>query len=186
MRKKILLICILPILAGLLWLNMSKTKAAYAGKGLNNILSVLSIDSAFIDTYSHKLGISLDSSSNFQFISFVAGWLGTPYLRAGTSKNGTDCSGFVSSVYKEVFGISLIHSSAGMLYQMKERVKKSELREGDIIFFRINGKRISHVGIYLRDHKFIHASIYRGIVVDDLRDAYYQRAYYTAGRVICR
>jgi lipoprotein Spr len=68
---------------------------------------------------------------------------------------------------------------------MKERVKKNELEQGDILFFKIHGKRISHVAIYLGDHKFVHASPERGICIDDLRQAYYQRTYYTAGRVIC-
>jgi probable lipoprotein NlpC len=139
-------------------------------------------DTSFISKYSGILGVKLDSCSNRQLISTVADWLGTPYRRAGMSKLGTDCSGFVSSVYREIFNVNLTHSSFSMLKQMKERVKKAHLQEGDIIFFRMHGKKISHVGIYLKDFKFIHAATNRGIVVDDLRTPYYQRTYYTAGR----
>jgi hypothetical protein len=136
----------------------------------------------FIRQYSKILGYDIDTFCNRTLITTVADWLGTPYRHAGYSKAGIDCSGFVSKMYKEIFNIDLTHSSSAMIYQMKERVKKSELKEGDILFFRIHGKRISHVGMYLGNNKFVHASSYRGIVVDDLRTPYYMKAYYTAGR----
>jgi probable lipoprotein NlpC len=141
--------------------------------------------SADLAVLSDKLGISIDSSSDLHLLSTLAEWVGTPYRHAGYSKSGIDCSGFVSKIYKDVFGINLTHSSRSMIYQMKERVKKSDLKEGDIIFFRIHGKRISHVGIYLKDGYFIHAASYRGIVVENLNSKYYQRAYYSAGRPLC-
>jgi len=134
---------------------------------------------------SDKLGIKLDTSCDTRLMSTLADWLGTPYHHAGYSKKGTDCSGFVSAIYKEVYGINLTHSSRSMIYQMKEKVKKEDLQTGDILFFKIHGKRkgISHVGIYLKDGMFIHASLYNGVSIGCLNCKYYIRAYYAAGRL---
>jgi probable lipoprotein NlpC len=142
----------------------------------------LKLDTLTLEEYSSKLQIQYDSTCDPLFISTVVGWLGVPYRHAGYSKSGIDCSGFVSKIYKEVYNLDLTHSSSQMIYQMKTLVKKSELRMGDILFFRIHGKRISHVGMYLKDNKFIHASIYNGITVNDLTAPYYKKAYYIAGR----
>ena len=137
---------------------------------------------SFAANYSQILGVELDSCCNQKLIAAVAEWLGTPYRRGGFSKKGIDCSGFVSYIYKEVFDIKLTHSSASMIYQMKTRVKKADIQPGDILFYKIHGKRISHVALYLGDYKIIHASPERGIVVDDIRAPYYVRHYYAAGR----
>jgi cell wall-associated NlpC family hydrolase len=137
-----------------------------------------------LEALSDKLGVKLDSTCDIKLMAILADWLGTPYRHAGYSKAGIDCSGFVSKIYKEAYGIDLTHSSRSMIYQMKERVKKSELSEGDILFFRIHGKRISHVGIYLKDGYFIHAAS-GGITVENLESKYYKRVYYTAGRPNC-
>ena len=58
-----------------------------------------------------------------------------------------------------------------------------ELRTGDLVFFKINNDKISHVGIYLKNNKFIHASSYRGVTVNDLDESYYKKYYYASGRV---
>jgi lipoprotein Spr/probable lipoprotein NlpC len=145
-------------------------------------LEKFKLDSLSLEEYSSKLQIQFDSTCDPLFMSTVVGWLGVPYRHAGYSKSGIDCSGFVSKIYKEVYGIDLTHSACQMIYQMKSLVKKSELRMGDILFFRIHGHRISHVGMYLKDNKFIHASIYNGITVNDLNAPYYKKAYYIAGR----
>jgi len=133
---------------------------------------------------SDKLGISIDTTCDVALMQTLASWVGTPYRHAGYSEKGIDCSGFVSKIYHDVYGIKLTHSSCGMISEMKERIKKTDLQTGDILFFKIHGRRISHVGIYLKDGYFIHASISSGIMVDNLSAPYYARHYYTAGRVI--
>jgi probable lipoprotein NlpC len=137
-----------------------------------------------LNDLSDKFGVKLDESCDIHLMETLADWVGTPYRHAGYSKKGIDCSGFVSKIYKEVYGISLTHSSRSMIYEMKERVKKTELKTGDILFFHIHGKRISHVGIYIKDGVFIHASPERGIVVENMGGKYYKRTYAGAGRVL--
>lgn len=140
-------------------------------------------DSDFLEKYSKLLRVSLDTSTNTKLIAYAAAWLGCPYRFGGNSKLGTDCSGFVSSLYREVYNLNLSHGGASMLKQMGLIIKRGmPLKEGDILFFR-HGKGISHVAMYLRDNKFIHAATHtRGVVVDDLRDPYFARTFTIAGR----
>ena len=136
----------------------------------------------FYTEYSRILGYSLNGNENPDLLREVAGWLGTPYRYGGTTKAGADCSGFAKAVYLEVYGINLERVTVNMA-QNSRRISKRNLREGDLVFFRINGRRISHVGIYLSNNKFIHASTSRGVIVNDLDENYYSRNFAFGGRV---
>ena len=86
-------------------------------------------DTGFVAKYSKILGVSLDSCCNHKLIAAVSGWLKVPYMAGGNTKRGTDCSGFVSSIYKEVYGLNLSHSGISMFRQMKQLVKRDEKNE---------------------------------------------------------
>jgi hypothetical protein len=133
--------------------------------------------------YSDKLGVIFNGSEDLSLLRCVSGWLGTPYKYGGNTKEGTDCSGMVLSVFNEVYNIKMYRSSADQLKNVKE-INKSELKAGDLIFFKIDNHNVSHVGIYLGENKFIHASTKKGVVVNSLDDEYYKKYYYTSGRVI--
>jgi probable lipoprotein NlpC len=132
--------------------------------------------------YSQKLGVKLNGNEDLNLLESMISWKGTPYRYGGSSKKGTDCSGFVTSVYNEVYGKQLQRSSKDMVKDVKY-VSKKEMKAGDILFFKINGKSISHVGIYIANNKFIHASTKSGVVVNDLDQEYYVKTFYKAGRV---
>ena len=103
-----------------------------------------------------------------------AAWLGVPYRGGGNSKRGVDCSGLTSHLYKKVYHKKLKRNSDDQRTQDCHKVSKRNLREGDLVFFH-NGrkKRIaSHVGIYLKDNKFIHASTSRGVIISSLNEDY--------------
>lgn len=133
-----------------------------------------------------KLGVNASSTDNARLYSECALWLGASYKYGGTTKSGVDCSGFVYMVYKAVFGKTLTRQSAGMLTDNCTKITKNQLREGDLVFFRTDGKKSStpnHVGIYLKENKFIHASTSKGVVVSDLLQSYYVTNWITGGRV---
>jgi lipoprotein Spr len=133
--------------------------------------------------YEHN-GLCMDSAHNPQLYFAGYEWAGTRYRYGQAAKQkGTDCSGFVSSVFRDVYCTELSRSS-GSIWPQTQPVKKEDLREGDILFFRIRKGQISHVGIYLGNHKFIHAAVKGGVIVSDLDEPYYAKYFYMGGRII--
>jgi cell wall-associated NlpC family hydrolase len=114
----------------------------------------------------------------------VASFLGTPYAWGGRTRRGTDCSGFTQSVFAEL-GIELPRNSRSQ-WKTGRAVKYSQLRKGDLVFFRTIANRISHVGIMTQpsSHEFVHASSSRGVVRSNLESKYYKKRYAGARRVI--
>ncbi|GAB2948507.1 hypothetical protein GCM10027048_11770 [Hymenobacter coalescens] len=141
-------------------------------------------DSLNVGFYSQTLGIRADYNEDASLLRTISEWIGTPYRFGSNSKSGTDCSGFVTRVFKEVYGISLVHSSRSMFSNAK-RVAKDEMKTGDLVFFRRGpGQPIYHVGIYLKDGKFAHSATNGGVMVSSLEQPYYHRNFYAAGRVL--
>jgi probable lipoprotein NlpC len=141
-------------------------------------------DSLFYRYHSQTLGLRLDYTENKHLIETVAQWLGTPYRSGSSSKRGTDCSGFVTRVYKEVYGVDLSRSSRSMFHDVK-RISKTQVKEGDLVFFRRGPNQpIYHVGIYLKNNKFVHSATTGGVRISSLNESYYRRNYYAAGRVM--
>jgi murein DD-endopeptidase / murein LD-carboxypeptidase len=143
-------------------------------------------DEKFYSKYSKKWGIYFKGTENKGLISAIAEWFGTPHKMGGCSKYGVDCSCFVKNIYKEVYGINLNRSSSGIYYNDLIPVKKEELKEGDIVCFKIRGRRISHIGIYLKNNKFVHSSRSKGVTISDLNQQYFKRRYFSGGRVLER
>ncbi len=123
-------------------------------------------------------------------LSFAKTFLGTPYLSSGASPTGFDCSGFVSYVLGN-FGFSIIHSSYGMA-EYGKTVRLSEVRPGDLMFFKgsnINSSKIGHVALVVdvsnqEGIKFIHASSSKGITIDKFNGSkYYVPRYVTTKRL---
>ena len=135
-----------------------------------------------------RLDIKLGRHDNKKLYKELKRWLGTPYAYAEhTCGEGTDCSGLVMEVFLEVYGVKVHRNSAKMLEENCRIIDLDDLREGDLVFFCTNGDdRVSHVGIYLKESKFVHASSSRGVAVDDLRQNYYATHFHAAGRVITR
>ena len=132
-----------------------------------------------------RLDIKLGRHDNKKLYKELKRWLGTPYVYAAhTCGEGTDCSGMVMEVYLKVYDTKVHRNSAKMLEENCRVIDLDDLKEGDLVFFCTNGDdRVSHVGIYLKDNKFVHASSSRGVCVDDLRQNYYATHFYAAARV---
>ncbi|WP_128083730.1 C40 family peptidase [Paenibacillus sp. DMB5] len=108
--------------------------------------------------------------------------IGTKYVSGGVSTNGFDCSGFTMYVFDKI-GINLPHQS-GSQYQMGTAISRDNLREGDLVFFNTSGRGVSHVGIYVGDGKFAHASSSKGVTISSLSDSYYVNRYVGAKRIM--
>lgn len=115
-------------------------------------------------------------------ISQAYTYLGTPYRYGGTSYSGIDCSGFTMKVFG-AFGISLPHGATSQYY-MCRGVTTEERAPGDLVFFATGGSGIGHVGIYLGNGQFIHASTSSGVIISSLYESYYARTYLYAARLI--
>lgn len=126
--------------------------------------------------------VSSSGSIGSQIVEFAKQYLGTPYVWAGSSPSGFDCSGFVSYVMKN-FGYSVNRTAASM-YSNGTAVDKSELQPGDAVFFASSSESIGHVGIYIGDGEFIHSSSGCGYVtISGLDESYYSRMYVGARRI---
>ena len=125
----------------------------------------------------------VEELNNEKLIHFIDDWYGTKYRLGGEDKNGVDCSAFVQSFMLSLYGVGLPRTSKEQ-YAASNRIKKADLSEGDLVFFhtRGKGKSISHVGVYLRNNKFIHASSSGGVMISDLTEEYFRQRYVASGR----
>jgi cell wall-associated NlpC family hydrolase len=112
----------------------------------------------------------------------IAGYVRTPYQRGGSGVLGLDCSGLVYVVYRDYDGTRL-PLTVQSLYRLEDRVPPDDLTYGDLVFFRTDGRKVTHVGIYIGDGKFVHASETRGVTIDDLNVETFASEYAGARRV---
>ncbi len=128
-------------------------------------------------------GREITSTSGYALLDQAKSYLGTRYRYGGTSRGGIDCSGFTSTVYRSQ-GIK-IPRTAMQQSKVGKSVSKSDLKKGDLIFFKTNrGTRVNHVGMYIGNGQFIHASSGGGRVkTDSLTGGYYERRYAGAKRI---
>jgi len=100
--------------------------------------------------------------------------IGEPYQYGGISSKGWDCSGFVHGMFKRYLGLNVPRETGG-LYSASVRVKAKNSRPGDLVFFKIESRKPSHVGIYIGKNRFIHSSTSSGVIVSNLNESYYRQ-----------
>ena len=130
----------------------------------------------------NALGLACNSTDNEQLYKTVNSWLGVPYRYGGTDRNGIDCSAFVGTVVREVYGRNL-HRTANDMLQDVRLIEKKALQEGDLLFFTNSKGKVSHVGIYLKNGLFAHSSTSAGVCVSRLDDTYWSKHFYRGGRI---
>ncbi len=119
------------------------------------------------------LDVSESTLKNKNLYNFIIDWYGTPYKYGGMNEDGIDCSGFTNILYKEIYKIQLPRVSKDIAENVKRKYT-NDLKEGDLVFFSF-GKTgtVNHVGIYLHNNKFVHASTSKGVIISNLTEPYY-------------
>lgn len=133
------------------------------------------------EKYSQIIQVEPSAIADFRLYSFADQWIGVPYKYGGKDRGGIDCSGFVSRLEKEVYGREL-NGPSWSIADNCEKVSKGELHEGDLVFFKIESNKISHVGVYLQNDHFIHASTSKGVIISSLGEKYYAKYFHSFGR----
>ena len=135
-----------------------------------------------LEGYAAVLGVSSHDLQRPELYTFIDDWMGVPHRTGGTDHRGMDCSAFVGLVMQEIYGKAVPRASKDMAEHIKRKYER-QLQEGDLVFFSFGRRNIDHVGIYLHNHKFVHVSTSKGVIISDLRDSWYYKYFTRAGTV---
>lgn len=130
--------------------------------------------------YALLLDVEVEQAINFSLFKLLDEWMGTRYRLGGSNKDGIDCSALMQILFTGLYGINLPRTAREQ-YDFSRKISRTELKEGDLVFFNTIGG-VSHVGMYLQNNKFIHASA-AGVTISDLYDEYWMKKFIGVGRV---
>lgn len=140
-------------------------------------------DDVKVDVARVESRVVLPTGQQTRLLQEVLRHIGTPYRLGGLDANGLDCSGYTWKVFSNSMNIDLPRST-GDQYRFGRSVRMSDLRFGDLIFFNTTGRNPSHVGIYIGDNLFAHASVSYGVTISSLESTYFQRRVTGVRRVL--
>jgi len=135
---------------------------------------------------SGKVGEAAAAPAGFEkqkMMDLILTWMGTPYEYGGESRSGTDCSGFTMQMFRGSAGMDLPRTTEEQM-ALGTPVASEELKFGDLLFFNTTGKNPSHVGIYIGDDMFAHASVSFGVTLSSMYSSYYKKRYTGARRIV--
>jgi hypothetical protein len=135
------------------------------------------------EKYSSIMGVNTDAIQNGRLYAFIDQWMGTPYKFGGLDHDGVDCSGLALLLEQQVYGIN-IPRTTGQQVTIIKRKYEEELQEGDLVFFDYDGKKFSHVGVYLQNGYYVHASSTKGVIIVKLHDPYTYKYFSRGGSVL--
>lgn len=134
--------------------------------------------------YAVMLGVLPQTIKNLSLYNFIEDWYGVRYRLGGDSKKGIDCSAFARRLYENVFCVNLVRTALEQFRMCRYITRTDSVKEGDLVFFKTAGSHISHVGIYLMNDFFVHASSSRGVMISNLNDVYWDRRFAGAGSIV--
>ena len=132
--------------------------------------------------YAVLIDAPVEKLGNILLLEQIEHWWGVRYCIGGNTENCIDCSGFTLIMMRDVFNTPLPRTAQEQ-YNLAQRVEREDLQEGDLVFFGSGKNSISHVGIYLQNNKFVHASTSIGVTITDLNDKYWFPKYRGGGRI---
>ena len=134
--------------------------------------------------YALLLDATVEKLTNIELLRKVDYWWGVRYCLGGSTENCIDCSAFTQIILKDVYGVGLPRTAQEQ-YNGAVSIEVNELQEGDLVFFKTGtrGRQVSHVGVFLLNNKFVHASTSSGVMISDLNDSYWRQHFKGCGRV---
>lgn len=173
----------LKVLLLVLFLSTNLNNASANGNFLDIFKKVClenKVDFEGLAIFFTESGINLSKAVDPQLYVNMFKWMFTPYKYGGKTEKGIDCSNYVFKLNSEC---QSDYSTSNQLAQITTYIDPSELQEGDLVFFNVNGGGISHVGIYLQDGKFTHSSSSKGVIISSLDEPYWAKRFCRAGRI---
>ncbi len=134
--------------------------------------------------YSAMLNVDASQLPSLALLREVDIWWGTKYCMGGMSQSCIDCSALTQTIFEDVYGVDIPRTAQAQYDNCKIVMGNDTLKEGDLVFFHTTRRGISHVGLYLSNNKFVHASTSQGVMISDLNDTYWKESYRGAGRFI--
>ncbi|MEP6615907.1 MAG: NlpC/P60 family protein, partial [Ginsengibacter sp.] len=132
--------------------------------------------------YAMLMDVAVESLNNSSLYKFIENWYGTHYRMGGTNKRGIDCSAFSGTLLMAIYSL-YAPRTAREQYDASAHISKEKLEEGDLVFFNTKGG-VSHVGVYLSNHHFVHSSASQGVIISSLDDSYYAQRFIGGGRLV--
>lgn len=169
--------------------NLAATQTSVVKEEPKPVIDMMPTRSTGIETatpiqlkYSVLLNTEVEYLPSKPLLEAVDQFYGVRYRRGGNGDWGIDCSGFTVAVYSAAYGFALPRVSKEQ-YRISRKISTTELQEGDLLFFNTVGRGVSHVGVYLGNNKFIHATVHGGVMVNSLFEPYYIKRFLGAGRI---
>jgi len=132
--------------------------------------------------YAIVMDMPAEELTNIPLLEIMDKWWGTRYCIGGSTMNCIDCSAFTQVIMREVYNTQLPRTAQEQ-FNLLQPIAIDELQEGDLVFFNTGGRGISHVGIYIQNNKFLHASTSQGVTITDLSDKYWNPKFRGGGRM---
>jgi cell wall-associated NlpC family hydrolase len=135
--------------------------------------------------YANLLGVAPTELTNMQLLLQMEKWFGTQYCFGGSTDSCIDCSSFTQVILRDVYNIKIPRNSQQQ-YDASTKIEPENLKEGDLVFFNTVSASmiITHVGVFVCNNKFVHASTSKGVTINDLSEKYFAKAFRGAGRFI--
>jgi len=135
--------------------------------------------------YANLLGVAPTSLTNLELLAQMEKWFGTQYCFGGSTDSCIDCSSFTQVILRDVYNVKIPRNSQQQ-FDASTKIETENLKEGDLVFFNTVSASmiITHVGVYVCNNKFVHASTSKGVTINDLSEKYFAKAFRGAGRFI--
>ncbi len=147
----------------------------------------LSFDAALTlpNKYANLLGVAPTELNNTLLLSQMEKWYGTQYCFGGSTDSCIDCSSFTQVILRDVYNVKIPRNSQQQ-FDASTKIEVENLKEGDLVFFNTVSASmvITHVGVFVCNNKFVHASTSKGVTINDLSEKYFAKAFRGAGRFI--